>query len=183
MSNIEPPEELNEKQKAFCREYLLDLNAGQAYIRAGYSPDGARQNAYRLLGKDCIQEFLAKAMEERKERTEIKGDELLQFWHDLTYTPLDEMFDQGPDGTLVPKSFEEMSDRGKRCVGELKSQFDSDGKGWQTIKRVDQLKASEMLGKSLGIFKDKLELSGGKEPVKVLNIIGVVAGKDEPSIN
>ena len=183
MSEIEPPEDLNEKQKIFCREYLVDNNATQAYIRAGYSEGGATQNSYRLMCDERVQAFITQARKEREERTEIKGDDLLQFWHDLTYTPLDEMFDQGPDGTLIPKAFDEMSERGKRCIGELKSQFDSDGKGWQTIKRVDQLKASEMLGKSLGIFKDKLELSGGKEPIKVLNIIGVVADKDEPSIN
>jgi len=61
----------------------------------------------------------------------------------------------------------------------MKSQFASDGTGWQSIKRLDQIKASEMLGKSLGLFKDKLEVSGGEKPIKVLNIIGVVAEDGE----
>ena len=64
----------------------------------------------------------------------------------------------------------------------MKSQFAADGTGWQSIKRLDQIKASEMLGKSLGLFKDKLEVSGGEKPIKVLNIIGVVPeGEDADS--
>ena len=170
---------LNEKQKTFCREYLVDLNATQAYIRAGYSEKGASVSGSQLLANPNVQAFIQKASKKRQERTEIKGDELLQFWHDLTYTPMDEMFDQGPDGTLVPKSFDQMTVRAKRCVSEMKSQFASDGTGWQSIKRLDQIKASEMLGKSLGLFKDKLEVSGGEKPIKVLNIIGVVADDGE----
>ena len=170
---------LNEKQKTFCREYLVDLNATQAYIRAGYSEKGASVSGSQLLANPSVQAFIQKASKKRQERTEIKGDDLLQFWHDLTYTPMDEMYSQGPDGTLVPKTFDEMSDRAKRCVSEVKSMFTADGKGFQSIKRLDQIKSSEMLGKSLGLFKDKLEISGGEEPIKVLNIVGVVAEGDE----
>jgi phage terminase small subunit len=186
MTDIEPPEELTEKQKAFCLEYLVDNNATQAFIRAGYSENGASQNASLLMGNNKIQEYVAVLRKAQGERTEIKADEILQFWHDLTFTPMDEMFDQGPDGTLIPKAFDQMTTRAKRCVSEMKSQFASDGTGWQSIKRLDQIKSSEMLGKSLGMFKDKLELSGGDKPIKVLNIIGVIAEReehDEPSIN
>jgi phage terminase small subunit len=186
MTDIKPPEELTEKQKAFCLEYLVDNNATQAFIRAGYSENGASQNASLLMGNNKIQEYVAVLRKAQGERTEIKADEILQFWHDLTFTPMDEMFDQGPDGTLIPKAFDQMTTRAKRCVSEMKSQFASDGTGWQSIKRLDQIKSSEMLGKSLGMFKDKLELSGGDKPIKVLNIIGVIAEReehDEPSFN
>ena len=166
---------LTEKQKVFCREYLVDLNATQAYIRAGYSENGASESSCRLLSNVKVQEYIKNGLKKREERTNINGDDLLQYWHDLTYTPMDEMFDQGPDGTFIPKSFSVMTERAKRCVSEMKSQFAADGTGWQSIKRLDQIKASEMLGKSLGLFKDKLEVSGGEKPIKVLNIIGVVA--------
>jgi|TARA_R110000851_G_scaffold121602_4_gene250491 phage terminase small subunit len=179
VSELAPVHKLTEKQKVFCREYLVDLNGAQAYIRAGYSENGASEGACRLLGNVRVQEFIKDGLKEREKRTKISADDLLQFWHDLTYTPMDEMFDQGPDGTLVPKSFDQMTVRAKRCVSEMKSQFASDGTGWQSIKRLDQIKASEMLGKSLGLFKDKLEVSGGEKPIKVLNIIGVVADDGE----
>ena len=175
---------LTEKQKVFCREYLVDLNATQAYIRAGYSENGASESSCRLLSNVKVQEFIKDKLKEREKRTNINADDLLQYWHDLTYTPMDEMFDQGPDGTFIPKSFSGMTARAKRCVSEMKSQFAADGTGWQSIKRLDQIKASEMLGKSLGLFKDKLEVSGGEKPIKVLNIIGVVPeGEDDTDFN
>ena len=52
---------LSPKQQRFVDEYLIDLNATQAYIRAGYSPKGARTGAARLLAKVHIQEAVAKA--------------------------------------------------------------------------------------------------------------------------
>ena len=42
---------LNDRQRLFVAEYLVDRNATRAYIRAGYSPDGARQSASRLHDK------------------------------------------------------------------------------------------------------------------------------------
>jgi hypothetical protein len=62
------------------------------------------------------------------------------------------------DGTLIPKAFDEMTPRAKRCIFEMKCHFDKDGDGWQTIKRLDQLKASEMIAKHLGGFIERKEV-------------------------
>lgn len=51
---------LTDKQKRFCEEYLIDLNATQAAIRAGYSPKTAEQTASRLLRNVKVQEYIAK---------------------------------------------------------------------------------------------------------------------------
>lgn len=51
---------LTPKQKRFCEEYLIDLNATQAAIRAGYSPKTAEQTASRLLRNVKVQEYIAK---------------------------------------------------------------------------------------------------------------------------
>ena len=50
---------LTDKQKRFCEEYLIDLNATQAAIRAGYSPKTAEQTASRLLRNVNVQEYIA----------------------------------------------------------------------------------------------------------------------------
>ena len=59
---------LNEKQKTFCREYLVDLNATQAYIRAGYSEKGASVSGSQLLANPSVQAFIQKASKKRQER-------------------------------------------------------------------------------------------------------------------
>jgi phage terminase small subunit len=150
--------DLTAKQKKFCDEYLISLNATDAAIKAGYSAKTADVIGCENLVKPKIKAYLQERTKKIEQRTDITMDAVLQFWHDLAFTPIEEMFDNGPDGTLVPKSMDEMTDRAKRCINEMKCQFDKDGNGWQTIKRLDQLKASEMIAKHLGGFIERKEV-------------------------
>lgn len=71
---------LTAKQKKFVSEYLIDLNATQAAIRAGYSAKTANEQGARLLANVSIQEAIQKAMSKREQRTEITQDMVLQRW-------------------------------------------------------------------------------------------------------
>lgn len=68
---------LTEKQKRFIAEYLVDLNATQAAIRAGYSEKTAYSAGQRMLKKVEIHAAIQEAMQERQERTEITQDKVL----------------------------------------------------------------------------------------------------------
>ena len=70
--------QLSEKQKAFCREYLKDFNATQAYIRAKYSKNGARQSAHRTLTYAYIQAFLVELTAKQAEKAEITVEWVIQ---------------------------------------------------------------------------------------------------------
>ena len=69
--------ELEEKQKMFCKEYLVDFNGTQAAIRAGYSKKTANEQASRLLAKVNVQTYLKHLIEKRNERTKITQDEVI----------------------------------------------------------------------------------------------------------
>ena len=69
---------LTEKQKRFCEEYLIDLNATQAAVRAGYSEKTAFSIGVENLRKPLIQEYLQRLMQERSERTKVSADKVLQ---------------------------------------------------------------------------------------------------------
>jgi phage terminase small subunit len=69
---------LTPKQQRFADEYLVDLNACQAAIRAGYSPRSARSQGYRLLTNDDIQELIQKGAAARTKRVEIDADWVLK---------------------------------------------------------------------------------------------------------
>ncbi|HGJ5879235.1 MAG TPA: terminase small subunit [Arsenophonus nasoniae] len=69
---------LTNKQEAFCREYLIDLNANQAAIRAGYSEKTAKDIACQNLAKLNIQKRIQTLMEERKNRIEVNADYVLK---------------------------------------------------------------------------------------------------------
>lgn len=68
---------LTPKQEAFVAEYLIDLNATQAAIRAGYSAHTAHKQGSQLLGKTGISDAIAKAKHKRAKRTEVTQDRVV----------------------------------------------------------------------------------------------------------
>ena len=69
---------MNEKQKQFCEEYIIDLNGTQAAIRAGYSAKTANEQAAQLLAKLSIQEYIQDIKNKRSERVKYSQDELMR---------------------------------------------------------------------------------------------------------
>lgn len=69
---------LSDKQKMFCKEYIIDLNATQACIRAGYSEKTARQIGSENLSKLNIQDEIAKLIKDREERMQLTADKVLE---------------------------------------------------------------------------------------------------------
>ena len=69
---------LNDKQKQFCEEYIIDLNGTQAAIRAGYSEKTANRIASELLSKLDIQEYICVLKNKRSERVKYSQDELMR---------------------------------------------------------------------------------------------------------
>ncbi|KTT62836.1 terminase small subunit, partial [Sphingomonas endophytica] len=72
---------LTDKQARFAEEYLVDLNATQAAIRAGYSKATANEQGARLLANASVAEAISAAQKARSERTNITADDVLRFWH------------------------------------------------------------------------------------------------------
>ena len=68
---------LTNKQKRFCEEYLIDLNATQAAIRAGYPVKRASEQAYQLLQKTTVSAYIEKLRQEQQQRTQITADAVL----------------------------------------------------------------------------------------------------------
>jgi phage terminase small subunit len=68
---------LTDKQKMFCKEYIVDLNATQACIRAGYSEKTAKQIGCENLSKPYLQEEIARLMKSREDRVQLTADKVL----------------------------------------------------------------------------------------------------------
>jgi len=73
---------LTPKRARFVEEYLRDVNATQAALRAGYAESGARTEGARLLANADIQEAIAVAQAERSRRTRIDADDVLRILYD-----------------------------------------------------------------------------------------------------
>lgn len=88
---------LTDKQRRFVDEYLVDLNATQAAIRAGYSEKTACEQSSRLLANVKVSAALQDAMKARSERTQITADMVLQKWWDLANVDANELVEYRRD--------------------------------------------------------------------------------------
>lgn len=162
--NIDIESEVNHvtrKQKRFIEEYLIDLNATQAAIRAGYSPDTAKSIGSENLTKPDIQAHIARAMAERSRRTGVNADRVVMELAKIAFVNANEVID--------PKTATIREDALPEDTAAIQSvkvkTFGEDGLE-REIKMADKLRALELLGKHLGMFKDKVELSGSLEAEK-----------------
>lgn len=170
---------MNERQKRFADEYLIDLNCEAAAIRAGYSPKYARGNAHKLVANGCIAEYIAQRQKERVKRTEITQDMVLRelaiiaFSNAADYAAVVEreatfQTEEGttiklldPDGnpvmyrTVEPVLTEELTEEQKKALAVIKKGRDS-----FEVKPYDKVRALELIGKHIGMFSDKVEVSG-----------------------
>ena len=152
---------MTKKQKRFIEEYLIDLNATQAAIRAGYSPDTAKSIGSENLTKPDIQARIAKAMAERSKRTGVNADRVVMELAKIAFVNANDVIDTE---TATVKADALPEDTAAIQSVKVKT-FGEDGLE-REIKMADKLKALELLGKHLGMFKDKVELSGSLETEK-----------------
>lgn len=152
---------MTQKQKRFIEEYLIDLNATQAAIRAGYSPDTAQQTGSENLSKPVIRAQIDRAMAERSKRTGVNAERVVQELAKIAFVNAAEVID--PKTATVK---EDALPEDTAAIQSVKVKtFGEDGLE-REIKMADKLKALELLGKHLGMFKDRIELSGGLDTEK-----------------
>lgn len=152
---------MTQKQKRFIEEYLIDLNATQAAIRAGYSPDTAKSIGSENLTKPDIQARIARAMAERSRRTGVNADRVVMELAKIAFVNAKDVID--PDtATVRPDTLPEDT----AAIQSVKVKTFGENGLEREIKMADKLKALELLGRHLGMFKDKVELSGALETEK-----------------
>lgn len=145
---------MTKKQKRFVEEYLIDLNATQAAIRAGYSPDTAGSIGAENLKKPEIKSRIDKAMAERSRRTGINQDRVLQELARIGFAKITDVVD--PETAEIRP---DASDDDLACIQSIKIKPNEFGTE-REVKLYDKKSALVDLGKHLGLFKDKLELTG-----------------------
>lgn len=133
---------MTKKQKRFAEEYLIDLNATQAAIRAEYNKKTAYSQGQRLLKNVEVKAYISEQLEKISSEKTADAQEVMEY--------LTSVLRGESESEIVV------------VVGQ--------GEGVSTAKRIDKapdekerLKAAELLGKYLGLFRDKLELSGALE--------------------
>lgn len=145
---------MTKKQKRFVEEYLIDLNATQAAIRAGYSPDTAYSIGQENLKKPEIANAIAKAMAERSKRTGVNADRVVLELAKIGFAKITDIID--PETAKIRK---DASEDDLACVQSVKIKPNEWG-AEREVKLCDKKAALELLGRHLGMWNDKLDIKG-----------------------
>lgn len=174
---------LTPKQKRFVEEYLIDLNATQAAIRAGYSQRTARQIGEENLSKPDIFSAVQEAQAKRSERTEITQDMVLQELAKIGFSDIRKIVrwgetmlrmetDKDGNDVVVPYhglsliDSSEIDDATAAAISEV-----AEGRNGLTVKLHDKKGALVDIGRHLGMFKDRVEHTGKDGgPVQVVSM-------------
>lgn len=145
---------LTPKQQRFVDEYLVDLNATQAAIRAGYSAKTARQVGAENLSKPAVAFAIQERQQKRAEKVEVTAERVLKELAVLAFLdPADMAAITAASG---PEDIAALPEHVRRAVAG----WSWDKAGNFVVKLNSKQPALEALGRHLGMFKDKVEHSG-----------------------
>jgi phage terminase small subunit len=161
---------LNPKQTRFVEEYLLDLNASKAAVRAGYSAKTADQQGYQLLQDTSVSAAIQAAQAARSERTKIDADRVVQ---ELTAMAIYDPADIAKQGMAGPEDIAKLPEQVRRAIV---------GWGWDkqgnfTLKLSPKTPSLDLLGRHLGMFKSQIEHTG-KDGAALVPAIAVTINRD-----
>ena len=160
---------MTDAQKRFCDEYLIDLNATRAY-KVAYpnckKDETASAAGSRMLGNVKVQEYIQEQQKEREERTKITQDMIVNELAKIAFLDISNLYNE--NGGL--KNIQDIDENTRRAISSLETFEEFEGYGedrekvgdTKKVKLIDKTKALELLGKHLGMFKDKLDISQDK---------------------
>lgn len=147
---------MTEKQKRFCDEYLIDLNATRAYKTAYPSvkkDETAAVCGCQILSNPRVQAYIAERQRDRQERTEITQDRVVRELAAVAFADLSGIVTL-ENGRVYIQDTEALTDEQRRAIAGIK-----ETQAGIEIKMNDKLKALELLGRHLGMFTDKLAIA------------------------
>ena len=140
---------LTPKQACFVEEYLVDLNATQAAIRAGYSERRASEFGYSLLQKNTVQGAIEAAQRERSARTGVTADRVVQEIARVAFSSLRDVATWGPSGVQV-RPDDEITPEAAAAIAEI-----SETNTGVKVKLHNKVAALEQLARHVGLYNDR----------------------------
>ncbi|HVA13450.1 MAG TPA: terminase small subunit [Stellaceae bacterium] len=146
---------MNERQRLFAKEYLIDLNGKEAARRAGYSLGTAANTASRLLAEPEIAALVAKGKEQIAAKRRLSADRVLEELGRMAFSNMRDYVDWGPEGmTLRDKSLLDADETA--AVADIQRK----GNGQVVrLKLYDKLAALNALARHLGMIGGKTALA------------------------
>ena len=169
---IKAKKKLTPKQEQFCLEYLIDLNATQAAIRAGYSKKTAQVIGSENLVKPLVQERVTELTQARKQRAEKTADDIIKEYESIGFSRVTNIVEFNESGAAFVKSSDKLSDSDKAAIESVEViERGGDVPEIRTkIKLHSKQTALAQLSKHHNICRDKLDVShSGNVTVEVVD--------------
>ena len=155
------PLKLTSKQERFCQEYVTDLNATQAAIRAGHVPNSAARAGWRYLNEQAVKQYLEMHRRSLRKKMKITEEDVLQ---ELSYIAFSNVKNYMRNGNLT-RDLSEIDPAELACIASIKVTETTKGGLGQSVAEVklhSKLGALEKLARHLGLFQQK-QVSGHAE--------------------
>ncbi|MCZ0756314.1 terminase small subunit [Anoxybacillus sp. J5B_2022] len=164
---------LNEKQKRFADEYLIDLNATQAAIRAGYSPRSAAEQASRLLKNAKVRAYIDERMAELSRRTGVNQERILRELARIAFVNAPDLINMEDATIREDATIDDMAAIASVRVKVIPTE---NGQGIEReIRLADKIRALDLLGKRFAMWTERQQIDANFG----VQIIDDVGGTDE----
>lgn len=163
-------EPLNPRYQRFVDEYVMDLNATKAAIRAGYAPKSADVTGSSLLGIQRIRHAVDAALERRALRLEISQDRILRELASIAYASQQTFASWGPEGVTL-RSSDALLPEDAAAVSEVSESKTKEG-GTIRFKLHNKTEALKLLGQHVGMFNNKNDPDASPSGERVYVIMG-----------
>lgn len=164
---------MTDKQVLFCKEYIIDLNASAAAVRAGYSNESARSIAYELLAKEEIETEIRRLINERSERLNVTADDVLREFYAIGMSNVkDFLYDD-----FEVKNLDEIDLVKAKAIKSVKktiTEFEGGSKTVVEFQLHDKISGLNSIGKHIGFFEKDNQQKNQETPIEVT----IVAPKD-----
>lgn len=166
---------LSPKKELWVQEYLKDLNATQACIRAGYSEKGARKQGNRMLADVGIQERIRELQAVTAAATGVEVKALVQELAKIAYTDLSDVVELA-EGKLKVKDFSELSEAQRAALAEVSETKGRHG-ATTRVKLNSKLQAIDMLMRHLGGYVTPATLIDSLPPERLQELCDQILAK------
>lgn len=171
------------KQSLFVSEYMKDRNATQAAIRAGYNPKSADRMGWSLLKNPKVQEAISERVEAAENRSQVTVDRVLTELARIAFADITDIVSV-EGGKVRVRDTRDLPPETRKAISEI-TETGAAG-GTIKVKLHDKIKALELIGRHLAMFKDKLDVDAGETIVGVLAELArrreAAAGGDGPAV-
>lgn len=194
-SRLKDEHGLTPQQNLFVREYIKDYCGSRAAVRAKYSERSAKEQASTLLTKDNIQAAVTREERKLQNRFYVSKERILKELALIGYADLSEYTTVNEDGQVQINALEDLPPQISRALKTIKektkSTISSDGEtvfreGHVEIVLHDKIAALNLMGKEIGMFKDKCEVTGKNGgPIKIQEmsdeeLLAIIQGGSSP---